>query len=107
MTFLQRCEGDVLELLRDLDVLRAELLRGPLEDPRARVLGAVDAMAEAHDPLAAGERLLDPCLRVAHRGDLLEHRLDVRRRATVERAGERPTADESAAPQSAPVDATT
>ena len=46
-------------------------------------------MAEAHDPLAALERLLHPALGVAHLGDLLEHRLDVRRRAAVQRAGER------------------
>src|SRR5256886_11529703 len=39
---LERLERDLLELLRDLDVRRAELERRPLEQPRAWVLGAVD-----------------------------------------------------------------
>ena len=53
MALLERLQRDLLELLGDLDLRRAELLRRALEDPRARVLGAVDAVAEAHDPLAA------------------------------------------------------
>ena len=60
-----------------------------LRMPRARVLRAVDAVAEAHDALARVERVADPLLRVAHRRDLLEHRLHVRGRAAVQRAGER------------------
>ena len=37
---------------RHLDARRAELLRRPPEDAGPRVLGAVDAVAEAHDPVA-------------------------------------------------------
>ena len=36
-----------------------------LENARARILGAVDAMAEAHDALTRVERVPDPLLRVA------------------------------------------
>src|SRR5581483_11350179 len=73
---LELGERGLLEALGDLDLRRAKLARGVLEDARARILGAVDAMAEAHDPLAGVERVLHPALRVAHCGDLLEHRLD-------------------------------
>ena len=56
----RRCSSS----LRDRDLRRAELLRDALEDARARILGAVDAVAEAHDPLLAGvERVGDPLLR--------------------------------------------
>ena len=55
----------LLERLRDLDARRAELLRRPPEHARARVLGAVDAVAEAHQALAAVEQLLDVALGVA------------------------------------------
>ena len=41
--------------LGDLDARRLELARGSPQDACARVLGAVDAVAEAHDPLAAVE----------------------------------------------------
>ena len=87
---LQRLERDLLELLGHLDVRRAELLRRPLQDPRARVLGAVDAVAEAHDPLAAARaasRRTAPAS--PSRRDLVEHRHHVRGRAAVQRPGER------------------
>ena len=72
-----------------VDARRPELLRDALEDARARILGAVDAMAEAHDPLAAAERVGDPLLRVARLGDRVEHRQHARGRAAVQRARER------------------
>src|SRR5262245_46739993 len=74
----------LLELLGDRDPRRAELLRHALEHARARILGAVDAMTEAHDPLAAGKRVRDPLLRVARLGDGVEHRQHARRRAAVQ-----------------------
>ncbi len=43
----------LLERLGDLDTRRAELVRGPAQDAGAWVLGPVDAVAEAHQPLAA------------------------------------------------------
>ena len=49
-------ERGLLERLGDLDARRAELARGAAQHPRARVLGAVDAVAEAHQPLAAVEQ---------------------------------------------------
>ena len=88
MALLERLQRDLLELLGDLELWRAELLGGALEDPRARILGAVDAVAEAHDPLARLKRLAHPALGVAELLGLVEHRLDVRGRPAVQRAGE-------------------
>ena len=64
-------------------------LRGPAQDAGARVLGAVDAVAEAHQPLAAVQRVLDPLVGVAELLDLVEHLQHARRRAAVQRAAER------------------
>ena len=89
MALLERREGDRLELLGDLDVLGAELLRDALEDPGARVLRPVDAVTEAHDPLARREGVLYPLARIAELLDLLQHRLDVRGGASMERPGQR------------------
>ena len=55
MTALQLGERGLLELLRDLDLRRSQLARRLLEDSRARILGAVDAMAEAHEAVAPVE----------------------------------------------------
>ena len=99
-------ERGLLERRRHLDARRAELDRGALEHAGARVVGAVDAVAEAHDPLAAIEHLTrrTPRRRRARR----------RRRSSAARAPARrraagpesvPTADESTAAQSAPVEA--
>ena len=85
----QRGDRRLLERLGDLDARRAELLRRAPQDPRARILGAVDAVAEAHDPLAAREQLLDVRLGIARLRDGVEHRQHARRRAAVQRAGER------------------
>ena len=76
------------------------------EDPRARVLGAVDAVAEAHDPLAAREQLAGRTLGVAgwpRPRRASSARASGRRRAAGPRARRR--ADDSAAAQSAPVEA--
>ena len=54
----QRGERGLLELVRDVEARRPELLRRALEQAGARILGAVDAVAEAHQPLA----LLDQAL---------------------------------------------
>ena len=83
-------------------------LRGAAQHAGARVLGAVDAVAEAHQPVAAVERVLDPALGVAHALDLVEH-LSARARARRRAAGRdsAPTAPDSAAATSAPVEATT
>ena len=47
-------------------------------------------MAEAHEPLALVERLLDPLLRTLDRAHLVELLDDLRRRTAVERAFQRP-----------------
>ena len=80
-------QRDVLDLDRELRATRAVLHPlGDLAQRRgARVVGAVDAMAEAHQPLAAVERLADPRLGVLGRADLAELVDDLRRRAAVER----------------------
>ena len=55
---LRACElgqRGLLERLGDLDARRAELVGRAAQHAGARVLGAVDAVAEAHQPLAAVE----------------------------------------------------
>ena len=78
-----------LELVGDLVARRAELLRRLLQQACARILGAVDAVAEAHQPLAALDQPLDVRLGIARLGGRVEHRQHPRGRAAVERAGER------------------
>ena len=78
-----------LERLGDLGARRADRLRRAPQHPRARVLGAVHAVPEAHQPLAAVEHRPHPALGVAGPLDLVEHPQHARRRAAVERAGER------------------
>src|SRR4051794_2047005 len=84
-----RLVRDLLELLRDCNARRAELLRDALQHTRPRILCAVYAMAEAHDPLSAREGFGDPLLRIAAFGDGVEHRQHARRGAAVQRARER------------------
>ena len=55
----------------------------------ARVVGAVDAVAEAHQPLAAVERVVDPRLGVLRRADLVELVDDLGRCAAMQRSLER------------------
>src|SRR2546421_8042640 len=47
----------LLERLGDLEARRAQFAAGTAQDTRARVFGSVDAMPEAHQALAAVERL--------------------------------------------------
>ena len=77
-----------LELLGHLEARRAEIHRGSAEEPRARVLGAVDAMTEAHQPLAAVEQVIDVLLDRVGRRCSVQHRQHARRGAAVQRPGE-------------------
>src|SRR3954447_4475939 len=86
---LELLERGVLELCRDLGAGGIELRRGLAQHPRARILGAVDAVAEAHQALASVEDALDVPGHVALPLDRVEHREDARGRTAVERAGER------------------
>src|SRR5919109_589136 len=89
MPTLQLGESRFFEPLRDLDLRRTELPRRALEDARARILSAVDAMAEAHDPPLCIECVAHPPFGIAHRLDLVEHWLDVGRGAAVKRPRQR------------------
>ena len=105
---LQLGERGLLERLGDLEALRADLLRGAAQHAGARVLGAVDAVAEAHQPLAAVQQLLDVALGVALALDLVEHLQHAAGRAAVQRAAQRADAPPTARRRtSAPVEATT
>jgi hypothetical protein len=74
----------------------------------ARVLGAVDAVAEAHEALAlAVEHALDVVAGVAVFSTLLDHAEHARRRTAVQRAGHRADRARQAAATSAPVEAMT
>ena len=91
---LQLGDGGPLELLGDLEARRAEVHRSPPQQPRARVLGAVDAVAEAHQALAAVEQILDETARSSrprqpHRASAARGR--ERRRGAGPRARRRPT----------------
>ena len=55
----------------------------------ARIVSAVDAMAEAHDQLAPAEAVPRPRLRTVDRTDLVKLAEDLRRRTTVQRALQR------------------
>ena len=86
---LELRQRGLLERLGDLEALGADLARGAAQDRGARVLGAVDAVAEAHQALALVERLLDPLLGVAGLLDLVEHLQHARGRAAVQRPRQR------------------
>ena len=53
---LQLGQRGLLERLGDLEPRRADLARGAAQHAGARILGAVDAVAEAHQPVAAVEQ---------------------------------------------------
>ena len=82
-------ERGLLELLGDVEAGRADLARRAAQHPGARVLGAVDAVAEAHQPVARVERALDPAFRVPLGLDLVEHGQHARGGAAVQRPGQR------------------
>src|SRR5262245_25650269 len=67
----------------------AELLGSAAQNPRSRILRAVDPVTEAHQPLAGVKHLLDVPDRVTGPLHLLDHPEHARRRATVQRAGHR------------------
>ena len=62
----QHAQRDILDLDRLLQPVGLVLhaLGDLAQRGGARVVGAVDAMAEAHQPLASGERVAHPALRV-------------------------------------------
>ena len=84
----EHAEGDVLDRDRELQPVRLVLHRlgDPSERLRARVVGPVDPVAEAHQPLAAGDRVADPLLGVLRRADPVDLLDDLRWGAAVERA---------------------
>ena len=71
---------------RGVEAGGAELLGGLAQRAGAGVLGAVDAVAEAHDPLPASEQVGDVAVGVAEFRDGVEHGEDARGGAAVERA---------------------
>src|SRR5215210_7166426 len=89
LSLAQLGQCGLFECLGDLETRRSELLRRPLQDARARVLGPVNAMAEAHDLPVAVEDLFDVGLRVPRAGYLVQHRQHAGRSAAVERAAQR------------------
>ena len=85
----QLLDGGLLQRVGDLVAVRAELLGRAAQHAGARVLGAVDAVPEAHEALLAVEQALDVADRVAALLDLVEHGQHARRRTAVQRAGQR------------------
>jgi hypothetical protein len=84
-----------LDRERGLGPLAAELLRDPAQQDRPRVVGGVDAVAEAHDPIARRHRVAHPPLGIAGPVDLVQHVERPARCAAVQRSRQRPdgTAD--------------
>ena len=85
----QLLQRGLLQRQRGLEAGRAELLGGAAQHAGARVLGAVDAVAEAHEPLAAVEQVLHVRLGVAALLDAVEHVQHAGGGAAVQRAGHR------------------
>ena len=107
-----------LELGEHLDAVASTCLASSILSPpsrsatsrsmhRARVVGLVDAVAEAHEPVAALDRVAQPRLGVVGGADRVEHVERAARRAAVQRARQRADAPTTAAPRSAPVDVMT
>ncbi len=86
---LQLGQRGLLELLGRLQARGVDLLGGATQHSRAGVLGPVDAVAEAHQPLAAVEQVLHVALGVALALDAVEHVQHPRGRAAVQRAAQR------------------
>ncbi len=104
---LQLGERCLLERLGDLDAVGAELLGGAAQHARPRVLGAVDAVAEAHEALAAVEGILDPLVGVTGSLDLVEHLQHAEGAPPWSGPLSAPTAPDRAAAASAPVEVIT
>jgi hypothetical protein len=86
---------------------RPDLLGGAPQDAGARILGAVDPVAEAHEPLAAVQQPLDVALGVALALDVVEHLQHARGRAAVQRPAQRADGARERRGAVAPVEATT
>ena len=86
LTGVELRERSLLERFGDFKARRAKFCACAPQHPRAGVFGAVDAMAEAHQPLTAVERLADPPLGVARLFDFIEHLQHARGRPAVQRA---------------------
>ena len=86
---LELGQRGLLQRLGDLVARRVELLGGTAQHPGARVLGAVDAVAEAHQPLALVEQALDVRRGVAALLHVADHPEHPRRRTAVQRAAHR------------------
>src|SRR3954470_19863814 len=86
---LQLGERRALQRLGHLVAGRAELTRRAPQDAGPRILGAVDAVPEAHEALAAVQRVADPALGVAELVHLVEHLEHARGGAAVQRAAQR------------------
>ena len=84
---VQLLERGLLEGGRGLVARGAEALAGRAQHAGARVLGAVDAVAEAHQAVALVEDALDVGRRVALLLDAVEHVEHAGGRAAVERPG--------------------
>ncbi len=91
LVLVQQPKRGLLDVAGEAEPLvAARERRGDLaERPCARVVGAVDAMPEAHQALARVELLAQPGLGVLGRADLVDHVRDVARRATVQPTLER------------------
>ena len=76
LTRVKLRQGSLLERFRHLKARRAQFLAGAAQHARARVFRAVDAVAEAHQPVAAVEGVVYPALGIAEFFDLLEHLQD-------------------------------
>ena len=86
---LQRGEDPALDVDRLVDEVAAEPHGDLAQQRRAGIAGAVDGVAEAHDPPAGGDLGLDPGLGVGRVADGVEGVEGPARGAAVQRAGER------------------
>src|SRR3989442_8438593 len=72
MLLVEDGQRGLLDLRRQVVELRIQALAHHLEDPRSRVIGAVDAVPEAHESFLAIARLAHPVLGIRGGADLLQ-----------------------------------
>ena len=89
LALAQLGQGGVLQRQRHLVARRGQLLRRRAQDPRPRVLGPVDRVPEAHQPLSTVQNLTHVRPGVAAALHRLDHAERPGRGATVQRAGHR------------------
>src|SRR5664280_1588727 len=82
----EHVDGGLLDLLGELDQGAAERGGHLTEEARARVVGLVDAVTEAHYPIAPRHRFADPPLGPVGGADAVQHVERAARRATVQLA---------------------